>query len=73
MDTSELFKARLSVCKTCPYYGGSSCKKCGCSFAGKLRAYHQTCPVGKWGRANIKETITEYLKRLGVGSEAKKD
>jgi len=73
MDTSELFKARLSVCRSCPYYAAGSCKKCRCSFGGKLRAYHQTCPVGKWGRAHIRESILDYLKKLGVGNDTKKD
>jgi hypothetical protein len=73
MDTSELFKARLKACKGCPHFTGNSCGRCHCNFGAKLRSYHQVCPVGKWGRANIRETVTEYLKRLGVGSEAKKD
>lgn len=41
-------KARLDICKSCEYYTGSRCKKCGCFLQTKAKFKAAKCPIRKW-------------------------
>jgi hypothetical protein len=44
----ELAEYRLEICKTCPFFTGSRCKKCGCFMALKTTLKKAKCPIGHW-------------------------
>ena len=52
-----VYKERLAICQGCEHNVGGRCLKCGCGVTGegvlnKLSWADQSCPVGKWGRAD---------------------
>jgi len=51
MAKSEVAEQRLSICKTCEFFVGSRCSKCGCQMRVKTTLATSSCPVGKWGPA----------------------
>lgn len=44
----ELIDQRMDICKTCPFFTGKRCRKCGCFMALKTTLRQATCPIGKW-------------------------
>jgi hypothetical protein len=62
---------RLDICKACPEFirFTHQCKKCGCLMDAKTKLADATCPLDKWGKANIKVPLSkditeEELKRI---------
>jgi ribosomal protein L32 len=62
---------RMSVCKSCPQFirFTHQCKKCGCLMDAKTKLADATCPIGKWGKANVHIPLTteiteEDLKKI---------
>jgi len=62
---------RMSICKSCPEYirFTHQCKKCGCLMHAKTKLADATCPLDKWGKANVnipltKELTDQDLKRI---------
>lgn len=62
---------RLDICKACPEFirFTHQCKKCGCLMDSKTKLADATCPLDKWGKANVKVSLTkeiteEDLKRI---------
>lgn len=62
---------RLDICKACPEFirFTHQCKKCGCLMDAKTKLADATCPLNKWGKANVKVSLTkevteEELKRI---------
>lgn len=49
MAKSEVAEQRLSICKTCEFFAGSRCSKCGCQMRVKTTLATSSCPIGKWG------------------------
>lgn len=39
---------RLTICATCEFYTGSTCKKCGCHIRFKAKLTTEHCPINKW-------------------------
>ncbi len=39
---------RLDICRACPEWDGSRCRKCGCYTAAKVRMKTEHCPMSKW-------------------------
>jgi hypothetical protein len=53
-------KHRFSKCIECPFrkgvFGiGDVCSKCTCPLKSKLASYQSECPIGKWGKIEVKE------------------
>ena len=48
--TEEVAEKRLSICKSCPelIQITSTCKKCGCFMAAKVKLDEAACPLEKW-------------------------
>lgn len=46
--TQEEKNSRLNICKTCEYFTGSRCKKCGCFLQTKAKFKAAHCPIRKW-------------------------
>lgn len=57
MATQEQIDARYAICQACEFFTGGACSKCGCplvrerKYISKLSWAHESCPVGKWGKA----------------------
>ena len=50
-DIEIIAKARLAVCKACPYIDKGAidrCGVCGCVLQAKTRAIKSECPKKKW-------------------------
>jgi uncharacterized paraquat-inducible protein A len=47
-SSKEQIQARLEICKTCEFFTGKRCKRCGCFMALKTTLHEASCPVGKW-------------------------
>jgi len=46
---SELTKqGRLEICRSCEFYVGARCAKCGCHLVAKAKFRSSKCPIGKW-------------------------
>ncbi len=45
---AELAEERMAICKTCEFFTGKRCTKCGCFMALKTTLRQATCPVHKW-------------------------
>jgi len=39
---------RLEICRTCPFFNGTNCQKCGCFVRFKTRLATEHCPIQKW-------------------------
>ena len=52
----ETRNARLDICKSCEYliHMTGQCKKCGCFMFAKTHLANASCPIGKWGTAEVK-------------------
>lgn len=51
---------RYSKCLECPFRKGllgltDICGKCSCPLKSKLASYQSECPLGKWGKIEVKE------------------
>ena len=48
--TDEEAKARLDICKECPFFikATTQCTKCGCFMFAKTKLKSAKCPEGKW-------------------------
>ena len=44
----EVSKERLDLCKSCDFYIGERCSKCGCQMRVKTTLATSSCPIGKW-------------------------
>ena len=53
-----IVKERFDECKVCEHFiaATSQCKKCGCFMRLKTKLSTSSCPVGKWGRVDKKDT-----------------
>lgn len=53
--TQEQIDQRFEICKSCSFFDGKACMKCGCpivrerTFISKLGWANEKCPEGKWG------------------------
>lgn len=54
--TEEERAARAEICEKCEF-GGILCKKCKCFLKVKICIASESCPIGKWGRTDGKETF----------------
>jgi nucleoside 2-deoxyribosyltransferase len=45
----EAADERLAICADCPFNIDGVCAECGCVLEHKVRAGHDSCPIGKWG------------------------
>ena len=50
----EVAQERLAICKSCEFYVGERCSKCGCQMRVKTTLATSACPIGKWGQATEK-------------------
>ncbi len=39
---------RMEICKTCEFFNGKTCLKCGCVARWKTKLATEKCPVDKW-------------------------
>ena len=48
--SDEIYKERLSICKTCDKFKElqNECAECGCYLPAKARIVLDSCPLGKW-------------------------
>jgi len=46
--TEEEAKARMSVCKGCPFIEDHNCGVCGCNLEKKTKWSSESCPKNKW-------------------------
>jgi hypothetical protein len=53
--SEAVFEERLAICRACPQLIKltQQCKKCGCNMPLKTKLPHATCPLNKWGQAEI--------------------
>jgi len=63
----EIYKERISICKSCDYYFKltGSCKVCGCFMRIKSRIATQSCPKGYWEKTTEIEPMVEGLETEG--------
>lgn len=49
--SDEVYKERISICKTCDKYDEleNRCTDCGCYLPAKARVILDSCPLDKWG------------------------
>jgi hypothetical protein len=49
------FKKRMDICNQCPEFIKltTQCKQCGCVMGAKAKLFQASCPIGKWGVADI--------------------
>lgn len=47
-NTQEEVNRRIEICRTCEFYTGVTCKKCGCVVNFKAALATEHCPIGKW-------------------------
>lgn len=54
-------ESRLVICRDCDKYepADASCKLCGCCLTLKKRLRTSSCPIGKWGVADIAKPTPE--------------
>lgn len=50
----EVYKERLSICRSCEDYNKPlmTCKNCGCFMKLKARMTMSECPKNKWSKVN---------------------
>lgn len=46
--SKEVLQERLDICKTCKFFTGRRCVKCGCFMSLKGTLTNAKCPVHKW-------------------------
>lgn len=46
----EEAQRRLGICRTCDFFTGKRCLKCGCFMVAKTKMATTACPIGKWHR-----------------------
>lgn len=54
--SKTLFKKRMNICYTCPYYDDTfiRCKQCGCFLMLKAILVATNCPLNKWKKEEEK-------------------
>lgn len=62
---NEMAEERLAICRTCARFDPVlvRCRKCGCFMHGKTRFPNAKCPVGLWGKDDIKKRDQEIKLR----------
>ncbi len=43
----QVYETRKNICKSCDFFTGNRCSKCGC-FTAKLWLKSEKCPITKW-------------------------
>ena len=53
--SKELHDKRLQTCMSCDKFIKltKQCKMCGCFMVQKTKLSHASCPIGKWGMAQM--------------------
>lgn len=46
--SAEAQRARLEICEPCEHFNGTTCAKCGCIMALKVKFSEMECPIGNW-------------------------
>lgn len=54
---------RLAICKECPRFVKFThqCKECGCLMDAKTMLADASCPLDKWGKANLNIPLTKEI------------
>lgn len=48
ISSAEKAEARMNICKTCEFFTGERCTKCGCFMTTKVNLDAASCPLNKW-------------------------
>ena len=59
ISDSDTIKARLDICQACPELIKltTQCKQCGCIMKMKTQLIEAECPLGKWGKEEVPQSI----------------
>lgn len=62
---NEMAEERLQICRSCNRFDPilARCRKCGCFMQGKTRFPGAKCPIGLWGKDDIKKRDQEIQLR----------
>lgn len=62
---NEMAEERLQICRSCNRFDPvlNRCRKCGCFMQGKSRFPGAKCPIGLWGKDDIKKRGMEIKLR----------
>lgn len=72
--SDEVYKERLSICKSCNEYDEfeNRCKECGCYVPGKAKIILDSCPLAKWSedKDSWNEKFNKIAEDLDKNSES---
>lgn len=62
---NEMAEERLAICRSCNRFDAilARCRKCGCFMHGKARFPGAKCPIGLWGKEDIRKRDQEIKLR----------
>ena len=58
LHDQDIIDKRWEICSGCEFLTGMNrCEKCGCFMKVKTRISEASCPIGLWGKEQIKDKI----------------